>query len=128
MSSVVLDTHAAVWWSFFPRKLSRVAARAVDGAQFLVVPAIVLWEVALLVRKNRLELPLSAKGWLQELKTVHRVKIVELDADLAIKADELAMHEDPADRFIVATAISHGLPLVTKDRVIRESNLVQTLW
>jgi len=35
---------------------------------------------------------------------------------------------DPADRLIVATAISHGAMLVTRDEQIRSSHLVRVLW
>ncbi len=35
---------------------------------------------------------------------------------------------DPWDRFITATAMALGLPLVTRDRRIRESGLVGTIW
>src|SRR4051794_8124710 len=41
---------------------------------------------------------------------------------------DLPLHGDPADRLIVATALHHGAPLVTKDEAIRRSALVQTVW
>jgi PIN domain nuclease of toxin-antitoxin system len=37
-------------------------------------------------------------------------------------------HGDPADRLIVATALTHGAALVTKDERIREAGVVRTLW
>jgi hypothetical protein len=43
-------------------------------------------------------------------------------------ADELEMHPDPADRFIVATALRHDAPLVTKDRLLRRLRFVKTVW
>lgn len=33
-----------------------------------------------------------------------------------------------ADRMIVATALHFDAPLVTKDRLIRSSKLVRTIW
>ena len=35
---------------------------------------------------------------------------------------------NPWDRFITATAMALNLPLVTRDRRIRESGLVETMW
>lgn len=35
---------------------------------------------------------------------------------------------DPFDRVIVATARRLGLPLATKDRLIRKARLVPTVW
>ena len=128
MTALVLDTHAALWWSFFPEKLSDTAAKALDQAETLVFPAILFWEVALLVRKRRLELPRSPAAWLRELRSISRAKVVSLSAALALRADQLEMHADPADRFIVATALQSGVPLVTKDAAIRSAKLVRTIW
>lgn len=128
MNAFVVDTHSALWWSFFPDKLGRTAAAALQEADELVVPSIVFWETALLVRKRRLVLPLTPAAWLRGLQTTARVKVAPLTASLALRADRLRMHDDPADRFIVATALAHGIPLVTKDAAIRNSKLVPTLW
>jgi PIN domain nuclease of toxin-antitoxin system len=35
---------------------------------------------------------------------------------------------DPWDRFIVATALAFELPLVTADRHIQKSGLVEAIW
>jgi PIN domain nuclease of toxin-antitoxin system len=51
-----------------------------------------------------------------------------LTADIALLAASLNMHPDPADRFIVATAIQHAVPIVTKDRPIRSLRIVKTIW
>lgn len=36
--------------------------------------------------------------------------------------------KDPADRFIIATALAHGLKLVTADESIRAWEDVATIW
>lgn len=128
MKALVLDTHAALWWSFLPEKLSPTARRSLDEAERLLFPGIVFWEAALLVRKGRLELPVSLGAWLSGLQSSERWHIVPLDAETAIAADGLQMHEDPADRFIVATALRCKASLVTKDRAIRSAKLVPVVW
>lgn len=128
MTALVLDTHVALWWSFFPEKLSSTAAQALDEAETLVFPAIVFWETALLIRKRRLELALPPAAWLRGLKSSSRAKIVAITAQIALRADQLAMHDDPADRFIVATAMRASAPLVTRDAAIRSTKLVPTIW
>lgn len=128
MSSLAVDTHAALWWSFLPEKLSRKARKELDTANELVISGIVIWEVALLVRKGRIELPVPVSEWLSGLESSARWRIVPLDARIALDADGLEMHEDPADRFIVATALRCQVPLVTKDRAIRASKLVPIVW
>jgi PIN domain nuclease of toxin-antitoxin system len=51
-----------------------------------------------------------------------------LSADIALFADTLEMHPDPVDRFIVATALHHGRPLVTKDVLLRRLTHLETVW
>jgi len=38
------------------------------------------------------------------------------------------MHPDPADRFIVATALEQRSSLVTKDDLLRSIPWLKTLW
>lgn len=128
MTALVLDTHVALWWSFSPEKLSQAAVKALEEAETLIFPAIVFWETALLIRKQRLELELSATAWLRGLRSASRAKIVSLTAEIALRADQLAMHDDPADRLIVATALRASAPLVTKDAAIHSAKIVRTIW
>ena len=126
--AVVLDTHAALWWNFFPEKVSRQAKRAIEHAEQLWYPSIVFWETSLLVRKGRIRLPISSTEWLRGLHSTERAHIVPLSAEIAVRADGLRMHEDPADRFIVATALENSLPLVTRDAAIANARVVKTVW
>ena len=128
MSRLVLDTHVALWWSFLPEKLSRTARKSLDDAAQLLLPSIIFWETALLIRKRRIELPVSVGEWLAGLEGGKRFLVVALDGETAIEADGLAMHEDPADRLIVATALRCKAALVTKDRAIRATKIVQVVW
>ncbi len=125
---VVLDTHAAIWWSFFPDQLSEAARRAIDEAEIIGLPAIVFWEAALLVRRGKLELPMHVSEWCRRMLEIPRCRQVPLDASMAISADALPMHPDPADRFIVAAAMDMQATLVTRDALIRQVNLVDTVW
>lgn len=51
-----MDTHVAVWWAGEPRRLGRVAEARLAAEERLGISSIVFWEVALLVRKGRLDL------------------------------------------------------------------------
>lgn len=125
---LVLDTHVAVWWAGDPRRLGRAAHARLAGEDRLGIPAIVFWEVALLVRKRRLDLGMPVRAWAQAMQTVPRVEVLPLTAEIAVQADELEMHADPADRFIVATALRHGVALVSKDRLMRSLQFIETIW
>ena len=127
---ITLDTHVAVWWSQAPEHLSPTAAEAIHRADRLLIPSIVFWEVALLVRKERLRLNRgqAVAAWAESLLSIQRVQEVPLSHQLAIAADASAMHADPADRFIAATARRYHAPLVTKDRLLQDLEWLETVW
>ena len=125
---VVLDTHAALWWTLDPTRLGRAAKPAIAEADRIGIPTIVFWETALLVRKRKLSLQLSVAEWADRLLAIPRVEPLPLTARVALRADGLAMHSDPADRFIVATALEESSRLVTKDALLRDLEFVKTVW
>ena len=125
---VVLDTHAVLWWTLEPNRLGRAAARALADVERIGIPTIVFWETAILVRKGRLQLDLPVSDWAERLLAIPRVEALPLDANAALRADSLPMHPDPADRFIVATTLEHRSRLVTKDGLLRNLKIVETVW
>lgn len=92
------------------------------------MPAIVFWETALLVRKRKLDLGLPTGEWADRILAVPRVTPLDLTPEIALEADGLAMHADPADRFIVGTALRAGAPVVTKDPLLRDLRFLKTVW
>jgi PIN domain nuclease of toxin-antitoxin system len=108
--------------------LASAARSRIADEDRIGVPAIVFWEIALLVRKQRLDLGMPVSTWTQTIQAVPRVEALPLTAEIAVQADELDMHADPADRFIVATALRHDSPLVTKDRLMRSLRFIETIW
>lgn len=118
---ILLDTHAAIWFvtedsSLGPR--ARTMARSALAESTLFVSAITFWEIALLASKGRLR---AAREPAAQRATVMDAGIQELPltGELAIHAVELNnLPADPADRFIIATAIKHGATLVTADAAL----------
>jgi PIN domain nuclease of toxin-antitoxin system len=125
---LVLDTHVVVWWGSDPTLLGTRARKAIAGEEKLGVPTIVFWEASLLVRKKRLDLGMPVREWADVILTIPRIEALPLTPEIALMADGLAMHADPADRFVVATALRHGAPLITKDRPMRGLRFVKTIW
>jgi PIN domain nuclease of toxin-antitoxin system len=79
--------------------------------------------------KRRLELPMAFPDWLEQAADERMLTLVPLDVDVIVALDALprSLRGDPADRLIVATARSRGLPLATRDTTIRRSRTV-SLW
>lgn len=119
---ILLDTHAVVWFANDNPRLGKKSLAIADAALAegrLAVSAISFWEIALLVSKDRLELLAPPKELRQQLLDAG-VTELSLTGDTAIAAVALDMHNDPADRFIAATAIAHGATLLTADRALLE--------
>lgn len=115
---ILLDTHVLVWADSDDRKLGR-KARTLIGRLWtrgrVAVAAISFWEVGLLEMRRRLGLPAPVREWRDAVLVAGAIEL-PLDGATAVRALELAgLHEDPADRFIVATALVHGAALRTAD-------------
>lgn len=120
MSTVLLDTHVIHWWSAEPQRVSGPAREALDEADELAVAAISWYELAWLARHERIAVNVPIRTWLQGLADQLRtIGVTPAIADTAV-ALPTSFPGDPADRLIYATAIEHGLGLVTKDRAIRD--------
>jgi PIN domain nuclease of toxin-antitoxin system len=130
--NLLLDTHFWIWW-LTPRSPLKPAERnALDAAAEaggVCLAAISLWEAQLLHSKQRLQLPLPFPDWLSRATESRVLTVLPLDRDVVIAVDGLParFHGDPADRLIVATARTHGIPLATRDRAIRRSRTAK-LW
>ena len=120
---ILLDTHAALWFTLgsdsLGRHSQRIARQALTESQ-LAVSAVSFWEIALLVVKRRLRTIASTKE-IRDLILGTGINGLTLTGDVAILAAELeSIHGDPADRFIAATAITHNAMLMTADeRLLR---------
>ena len=111
-----------------PARLGVRAAKGIARADRLAIPTIVLWETALLVRKRKLELEMTIGEWARQVLSIPRLVPLPLTAEIALLADSLVMHADPVDRFVVATALHHRVPLVTKDALLRSLKMIDTMW
>jgi PIN domain nuclease of toxin-antitoxin system len=128
---IVLDSHVLVWARADERRLSAVARRAILGARAeggLAVAAISLYEVARLFARGHVRAVGTVSQAVQDL--VDSVTVLPLTPEIAALATSFPREfpRDPADRLITATARAHALPLVTADRAIRDSPLVETIW
>jgi len=128
---IVVDTHAWLWWvNGDERRLSKSARRELDRASSVGVCAITVWEIARLVAVGRYRLEPDMKTWVSDALAVDRVELLPLSPNIAMTAASLgsAIHKDPADRMIVATALEHDVPIVTKDGAIRDAGIVRCIW
>lgn len=128
---ILLDTHVLIWLASEPAKLSKKATEAIrlssrEGG--LGISAITLWELAWLASHGRLALTGTVEAFVERI--VSRTSIHPITVKVAVLANQWSetYSHDPCDRLIGATALAHGCPLVTKDRNIRASKQLKTIW
>jgi PIN domain nuclease of toxin-antitoxin system len=130
---IVLDTHAWIWFVSNPKLLSVKAKKAVEAAvqkKVVYISSISVWEVAHLVMRNRLKLTMQVSDWIHKSELLPFMKFVPVTNSIALRSVNLPtpLHNDPADRIIIATAMSLGAYVVTKDEKIRNYTHVKSIW
>ena len=130
---ILLDTQALIWWVNDPSQLSTVAQSAIEEARkrnALYVSCISSWEIALLVQRNRLQLSLDVRDWLARCEALPFLSFMPVTTAIAVESTRLPdfPHADPADRIIVASALSLGAKLITKDEKIHQYRNQLSVW
>ena len=76
-----------------------------------------VWEISLLVAKDRLHLGQSTTEWIARALELRGLSLALLEPDIAIESNQLPgeVHPDPVDRMLVATARCRGLSMLTRD-------------
>jgi PIN domain nuclease of toxin-antitoxin system len=124
---LLLDTHIWIWLVENPSHLgAHTAKELANSVNELWLSPVSTWEVLTLHRKKRVLLPTSPGDWLpQALAGIQRH--APLTNEIVLAAEGLLLHEDPADRFIAATAQVHDLTLVTADRRLLGLGTIRTM-
>jgi PIN domain nuclease of toxin-antitoxin system len=126
VNALLLDTHIWLWYAEGVTERLRPAsikilddARKKDG---LLVSAISVWEIGAQSAKGRIQLSIPLRDWVAKALDVPGIHLAPLDAVTAAENTLLPgnAHGDPADRFLIATARTHGVALATRDEQIIE--------
>ncbi len=128
---IVLDTHAWLFWVNDSTDLiSEKALETIQSENTLGVSVISCWEIAMLVSKERLKLRIDVQFWIDQALYYPGIKLLPIDPQIAVLSTRLPgqFHGDPADRFIVATAMQVKSNLISKDRQIKEWGYVPVIW
>jgi len=131
--SVVADTHSLLWWIGGSDRLSGSAGEALESAAAIFVSSISFWEIGMLQAKGRIALDRPIARWVNDIVASGEVIDAPVTAPIGATASALVdLPGDPADRLIAATALSFGVPIVTKDERLRrwaaESGRIDVVW
>ncbi|PKL38571.1 MAG: PIN domain nuclease [Spirochaetae bacterium HGW-Spirochaetae-1] len=118
---IVLDTHVLIWLVNGDERirksgfLSYINKALKDHS--IIIPAICMWEIAMLVSKERISLSENTLDWIRNVTAAPGISIHPLSPEVAYESTVLPgdFHGDPADRMIVATARVLDATLLTFD-------------
>lgn len=125
--AAVFDTHVWVWSAAGDSRAGKLR----DFSGTAIISAISQWEVSMLAMKGRLSLMPDEESWFSA-NLESPFSLAPLTAEISTASCRLPdFNRDPANRIIVATAITLGIPLITADeKIIRwneEQRLVQVI-
>lgn len=128
---ILLDTCAVIWDALEPNQLTPKAKNAIKRYQNeLIICDISIWEIAMLIRKERLVVECTTSGFIRLLVEARNFQVQEITAEIAELSVNLGaeLGRDPADRLIAATSILRNAPVVSADQSLRKASMVETIW
>jgi PIN domain nuclease of toxin-antitoxin system len=119
---LLLDTHIWIWSHLAPERLSpKVVSRLAAPETQIWLSPISVWEFLLLVERGRIVLELDIEAWLEAAFVSAAIREAPLNREVARRSRTVKLpHQDPADRFLAATAQVYDLTLVTDDARLLE--------
>ena len=127
---LLFDTCALIFDALEPKRLSaktraRIEREAAEGT--IAISDISLWEVAMLVGRRRLDPGCDTATFCRLALRARNIAVLPITVEIAALSVSLAIHGDPADRLIAATAMEHRATLVTTDELLLACAYVSTL-
>ncbi|MDQ6611310.1 MAG: type II toxin-antitoxin system VapC family toxin [Gemmatimonadota bacterium] len=126
---LLLDTHIWLWALLEPERLSRNARAALESPHNeLWLSPISIWEALVLAERGRIKVTGDTGAWIDRMVRAMPRREATLTHEVAIESRRITLsHQDPADRFIAATARVYELTLVTADERLMHSTEFATL-
>jgi len=117
---ILLDTHIWVRW-VISDKMSSELIKLIEYSEQVCISSISCWEVVYLAKRGRIDLEMPAEKWIDVGLSETQMTCLPIDQKIAILAANLPdHHRDPADRIIIATAITHSAQLISFDEQFRK--------
>jgi PIN domain nuclease of toxin-antitoxin system len=126
---LLLDTHIWLWSLLEPERLTApVEGSLADPDAEIWLSPISVWETLVLAAKGRIRLDPSPVDWIDKQLLATPMRDAPLTRTVAVESRRVDLvHEDPADRFLAATAVVYDLVLVTADRRLMDCPSMQVL-
>lgn len=130
----LVDAHALLWHLYSPQRIGEAARKVLSDIDAnrgrALVPAVVISEVIMVVQKGRLP-GASIEHLITVLRTMATSEnyiLSTLEPETVIASHTTTAIPDIFDRLIVTEAILRNIPVLTRDRTIVASGLIETIW
>ena len=126
---LILDTHIILWMAAQSERLPmKILKELESSSNELWFSPISVWEIFLLAEKGRISLGTNIVKSIRDLFQTIPLKEASLTYEVAMQSRLISLpHQDPADRFLAATATVYNMTLVTADARILGSGAVPVL-
>ena len=129
----VSDTHPLVWFitgqlNRLPKKVKTAFDEAVEGKSAIFIPAVVFWELSLLIKAGRVRPSVPLDEYFHERFFAKAISILPIETEDILLSHKLMFGSDPFDTLIVATALRVDCPLITGDKVIHREKPCEIFW
>ena len=113
---ILLDTCALLWLASSPDRISADVRREIAESEVRYVSSMTFWEIVFKCQIGKLKLGLDPVAWLERVEKKFALTVICVSHEIMVDAALLPLHHrNPADRFIIATALKMKLPVVTND-------------
>lgn len=127
--TLLLDTHAFLWFVLDEPRLSATAKAAIgDPANEILLSPASYWEIAIKVSIDKLTLQQPFLPFIDAQIAANRLTVLHITPQHAAVVATLPYHHrDPFDRLLIAQALAENIPLISGDPVL-DAYGVQRVW
>jgi len=123
--NLLLDTHILLWsLNGSDRLLPQMKNALEEPSNTLWLSPITIWEILILHEKDRIRIDhCDPVKWIRKVLNSIPFNEAPLNHEVAVQSRNVKLpHQDPADQFLVATALVYDLILMTVDQKILDSD------
>ena len=126
---ILLDTHTLLWFMASRAKLSHKAKNILaDGSNEILLSACTLWEIAIKVGINKLQLTEPYEAFMDKAIQAYQLTVLPILVPHATAVISLPLcHRDPFDRMLVAQAVVEQVPIISSDAAL-DAYPITRIW
>jgi PIN domain nuclease of toxin-antitoxin system len=126
---ILLDTHAFIWWTLTPDKLSLNGLNLIENQENILYLSIAsIWEMQIKISINKLHFDNPLLEIITYQQNINNIQIFPIELEHIWQLKNLPLHHrDPFDRMLIAQAMTEKMPILSIDSIFQNYS-VNTIW